>query len=477
MNIEPKHFSDHFNIDKAKLMGLGTFDPILNFDTKVFVEPLLLKESSSPIIKASYQNYKTFFANLLLLLQKSENVDDKCWRTAKRLVNFPEYQYTCIGYGSGTTEGRGSGIEFNDKILQSAKEIVDLVGGVSDIKNGIVRAVGDASQRFIEDRLRILRIFRFSARTNGKIDIQTANAIRKDNRLRGIDEKSNVSQERIWDEMKKAAKQAKNYSEYLELFNEFDMWPQVFPGAKINTKIEETDSFISYIANLFKFDNISDLEKRMVLEYKIEYDKEYSAKYGFPVSIKLTTVKPSGTLSLLKGVTPGGHPSPAGPYYIRRIRIASNSLLLDTCKKHGYPMEYQINFDGTEDKSTMVVSFPCKVPDGTPIAADFFWRDQLDIVKRLQSEWSDNSVSVTVYYKKEDLEDIKKYLSENYKDNFKTLSFLLYNDHGFKQAPYETISKELYDLMIQDVEPITSVNVNEKDFDIQDCDTGSCPIK
>lgn len=212
-------------------------------------------------------------------------------------------------------------------------------------------------------------------------------------------------------------------------------------------------------------------------EWLREYDKEYSAKYGFPVSIKLTTVKPSGTLSLLKGVTPGGHPSPAGPYYIRRIRIASNSSLLDTCKKHGYPMEYQINFDGTEDKSTMVVSFPCKVPDGTPIAADFFWRDQLDIVKRLQSEWSDNSVSVTVYYKKEDLEDIKKYLSENYKDNFKTLSFLLYNDHGFKQAPYETISKELYDLMIQDVEPITSVNVNEKDFDIQDCDTGSCPIK
>ena len=208
-----------------------------------------------------------------------------------------------------------------------------------------------------------------------------------------------------------------------------------------------------------------------------EYDIKYSKEYGFPISIKLTTIKPSGTLSLLKGVTPGGHPSPAGPYYIRRIRIASNSPLLDTCKKHGYPIEYQINFDGSEDKSTMVVSFPCKVPEGTPIAANFSWRDQLEIVKRLQSEWSDNSVSVTVYYRKEDLEDIKKYLSENYSDNFKTLSFLLYNDHGFKQAPYETISKELYDLMIQDIEPITSVSINEKDFELNDCDNGSCPIK
>lgn len=212
-------------------------------------------------------------------------------------------------------------------------------------------------------------------------------------------------------------------------------------------------------------------------EWLREYDKEYSKEHGFPVSIKLTTMKPSGTLSLLPGVTPGGHPNPAGPYFIRRIRIASNSSLIETCKKHGYPMEYQINFDGTEDKSTMVVSFPCKVPSGTPIAANFSWKDQLEVVKRLQTEWSDNSVSVTVYYRKEDLEDIKKYLAENYSDNFKTLSFLLYNDHGFKQAPYETISKELYELMIKDIEPITSVNINEKDFEIVDCDTGACPIK
>jgi len=208
-----------------------------------------------------------------------------------------------------------------------------------------------------------------------------------------------------------------------------------------------------------------------------EFDVEYSKEHEFPVSIKLTTMKPSGTLSLLPGVTPGGHPSPAGPYYIRTIRIASNSPLIETCRKHGYPMEYQINFDGTEDKSTIVVSFPCKVPEGTPIAATFSWKDQLDVVKRLQTDWSDNSVSVTVYYKKEDLEDIKKYLSENYKDNFKTLSFLLYNDHGFKQAPYQTISKELYEAMIKDVDPITSATVHERDFEIENCDSGVCPIK
>ncbi len=90
-----------------------------------------------------------------------------------------------------------------------------------------------------------------------------------------------------------------------------------------------------------------------------EYDKEYSAKHKFPASIKLTTVKPSGTLSLLAGVTPGVHPNPAGPYYIRRVRISSQSPLVDVCRQHGYHIEYQRKFDGSEDKSTMVISFPC----------------------------------------------------------------------------------------------------------------------
>ena len=208
-----------------------------------------------------------------------------------------------------------------------------------------------------------------------------------------------------------------------------------------------------------------------------EYDKEYSNKHNFPTSIKLTTVKPSGTLSLLAGVTPGIHPNPAGPYYIRRVRIAAGSPLLQVCKSHGYHIEPQIKFDGSEDNTTQVVSFPCKLPETTPVAADYSWKDQLEMVKRMQSEWSDNSVSCTVYYKKEDLNDIKDYLKQNYKDNFKTVSFLLYQGHGFIQAPYETISKEQYDEIIKGTTPITSVMVKESDFDLLDCDNGSCPIK
>ena len=208
-----------------------------------------------------------------------------------------------------------------------------------------------------------------------------------------------------------------------------------------------------------------------------KFDKEYSAKHGFPESIKLTTVKPSGTLSLLAGVTPGVHPNPAGPHYIRRVRISAESKLVDVCKKHGYSIEYQRNFDGSEDRSTMVISFPCKLPETTPVAADFDWKTQMDMVRKMQAEWSDNSVSCTVYYKKEDIDDIKAYLKEHFRNEIKTVSFLLYHGHGFDQAPYETISKEVYEEMKSGVRSITSVEIKEDDFDIIDCATGACPVK
>ena len=208
-----------------------------------------------------------------------------------------------------------------------------------------------------------------------------------------------------------------------------------------------------------------------------QYDKEYSEKHGFPVSIKLTTVKPSGTLSLLAGVTPGVHPNPAGPYYIRRIRMSSSSPLVEVCKKHGYHVEHQRKFDGSEDKATVVVSFPCKLPESTPVAADYSWKDQMDMIRRMQAEWSDNSVSCTIYYKKEDLEDIKAYLKQHFRNEIKTVSFLLYYGHGFDQAPYETITKEQYDEMASQVKPITSVQIKEDEFDVEDCATGACPVK
>ena len=207
-----------------------------------------------------------------------------------------------------------------------------------------------------------------------------------------------------------------------------------------------------------------------------EYDNEYSAKNGFNKSIKLTTVKPSGTLSLLPGVTPGCHPAYAR-FMIRRIRISSNHSLVQVCKDHGYHVEYQQNFDGTEDRSTVVVSFPFRHPDHAVLAKDMTAISQLETVKWLQEVWSDNSVSCTVYYRPEELPEIKKYLKKNYKTNHKSLSFLLHSEHGFKQAPLEEITEEQYNELVANTRTITAIDEANIGLDDAECSTGACPIR
>jgi hypothetical protein len=125
-NNQPICFSDYFKIDKVKLKKLGTFDPILNYDTSLFVEPLLLVKSSSDIIANSKKTYDKFFLIILKLLRNSKQENDKAWQGAKRLVNFPEYKYTCIGYAGTSSFGSGSGAELNDKILKGAKEMIEI---------------------------------------------------------------------------------------------------------------------------------------------------------------------------------------------------------------------------------------------------------------------------------------------------------------------------------------------------------------
>lgn len=214
-----------------------------------------------------------------------------------------------------------------------------------------------------------------------------------------------------------------------------------------------------------------------VYKYIRDYDIKYSKKHNFPVSIKLTTVKPSGTLSLLSGLTSGAHPG-FSHFFIRRIRMASNIPLVEVCKKNGYDIEFVKNFDGTDDKGTVVVSFPCRFPKNTVVAGDVTAIDQLETIVELQKNWSDNAVSVTIYYKKEELDGIREWLSKNYNDSLKTVSFLLHSDHGFVQAPYEEITEKEYKEMIKGKTPITNVEISEDDVDqLGDCAGGVCPIK
>jgi len=124
-----------------------------------------------------------------------------------------------------------------------------------------------------------------------------------------------------------------------------------------------------------------------------------------------------------------------------------------------------------------VVTFPFSYPKGTKVASEMTAISQLREIYRLQKDWSDNSVSCTVYYRKEELPEIRKYLEENYKLNHKSLSFLLHSDHGFAQAPYEEIGEEEYNELLSVTTQITSISAPLELDDSGECATGACPIR
>ena len=213
-------------------------------------------------------------------------------------------------------------------------------------------------------------------------------------------------------------------------------------------------------------------------EFLKDFDAFYSKERGWNHSVRLTTVQPSGTLSLLPGVTPGIHPAFA-PYYIRRVRFSSVDPLVDACRKRGYKVTWDMGLDGREDHTRYVVEFPCKSPENSILVANMTALEQLEWVKKMQTIWADNAVSVTVYYRKEELPAVKEWLSKNYDSSVKSVSFLLHVDHNFPLPPYEEITKDEYDKVFSKLDFSTQIHQNavNLDIDLDDCATGACPIK
>lgn len=208
------------------------------------------------------------------------------------------------------------------------------------------------------------------------------------------------------------------------------------------------------------------------------FDVEWSKSLGINASIKLTTVKPSGTLSLLAGVTPGIHPAYA-QYYIRRVRMGSNDPLVQYCRDKGYKVQYDVGLDGKENHTICVVEFPSETPKHAALAKDLTAIQQLEWVVKAQSIWADNNVSVTVYYRKEELQEIQDWLKANYKNRVKSVSFLLHSEHGFNLAPYEEISEETYLKLKSKVKYDVAYDDISGDYTLDDleCATGACPVK
>lgn len=204
--------------------------------------------------------------------------------------------------------------------------------------------------------------------------------------------------------------------------------------------------------------------------YLKELDKKYSNWLCIQKSIKLTTVKPAGTTSLLMGSTPGLH-AEHSEYYIRRIRIEETAThLIDAVSKAGYKNEKSVYGD-----RSIVFEFPVKANNFYKGKDDMTIWEQIQIGSKLQKVWSDNSVSQTVTFKEEEVNDIKNVL-ELYEGQLKTVSFLPLDCGSYPQMPYETITEEIYNEMIKNIKPINFSSVKNGDTIEKFCDGDKCTI-
>lgn len=204
--------------------------------------------------------------------------------------------------------------------------------------------------------------------------------------------------------------------------------------------------------------------------YIQDLDRRYSAWLGVPESIRTTTVKPSGTVSLLAGVTPGVH-YPVYDYYIRRIRLAKGHQLVSMLQDAGYHVEPDKYSD-----NTMVVELPVKGKE-LPTEKNVSIYDKARVATFMAENWSDNAVSCTITFRDDETDNIAEVLEKNH-GKWKTVSFLpLHEEGAYEQMPYEPISKERYELLVSDLTEIDWSEFHGSDGEMPVfCTTDKCEV-
>jgi ribonucleoside-diphosphate reductase alpha chain len=198
---------------------------------------------------------------------------------------------------------------------------------------------------------------------------------------------------------------------------------------------------LSGIAEMLDGFGAAELTRRLRKGYTLvrSVNQRLAAEAGVPVSVRVTTVKPSGTISQLVGVSSGMH-FPTFRYAIRRIRIGSGSPLCGLLEAAGIPNE-----PDRYSASTTVFEFPIDQGKTRKASSVSAW-EQFALLAMLQREWSDNMVSCTVYFDPETEGAQLEHMLALFAPVIKSVSMLPHTRSGvYEQMPYEGISKEAYE--------------------------------
>ena len=213
---------------------------------------------------------------------------------------------------------------------------------------------------------------------------------------------------------------------------------------------------MSGVANFADRVGMPVLREWMDSGYKIiqDYDRTYSEWLGIRESIKTTTVKPSGTVSILAGESPGVHWTPGGQYFLRAIRFSNDDPMLPLFKASGYKIEKA----SESPKTTSVVFFPIE-SQALRSEKDVSIFEKMSLASTAQRHWSDNSVSVTVSFNAETEKDAVGTVLHMFDGQLKTVSFLPMGNATYPQMPYTQINKDEYEKYTFKLLPIDFTDV------------------
>jgi ribonucleoside-triphosphate reductase len=202
------------------------------------------------------------------------------------------------------------------------------------------------------------------------------------------------------------------------------------------------------------------------------YDDVYSEWLTIPKSIKVTSVKPSGSVSLLAGATPGMH-WPEATTYIRRMRLSKFSDLIEPLRAAGYPLEPAY---GSEE-STLVVEIPVKIHEPLRTTSQVSMWEQLSMAAFLQKYWADNQVSATITFDPTLEGQQISHALQYFQYQLKGVSFLPKFEAGaYKQMPYEGINEAEYQRRVAALGTLNFGATHEKAEQEKYCDGASCAI-
>ena len=204
-------------------------------------------------------------------------------------------------------------------------------------------------------------------------------------------------------------------------------------------------------------------------QYLQKLDHIYSRWLCIPPSVKKTSVKPSGTVSLLPGVTPGIH-YPHSEFYFRVIRFSNDSPLLGKFKRAGYKC---VDL-GKNEPNTTAVYFAVKEEYFDRKKDQVSMWEQLENAAQYQYYWADNQVSCTVTFNENEADQIK-YALQLYETRLKGVSFLPSVTHGYEHAPYQEIDEATYK---EYTSTLKKVNLNNAEAEVVDrfCSGAACEI-